>query len=81
MVKLPTIIFDEIDTGVSGKVAEMMAKIMEEMGLVRLAMDGEQLLAAPVEGCAKVDLNRSVLLRRLKADQRRVSTAVFGGGQ
>ena len=31
-VKLPTIIFDEIDTGVSGKVAEMMAKIMREMG-------------------------------------------------
>jgi DNA repair protein RecN (Recombination protein N) len=26
-VKLPTIIFDEIDTGVSGKVAEMMALI------------------------------------------------------
>ncbi|MBP5355798.1 MAG: DNA repair protein RecN [Prevotella sp.] len=31
-VKLPTIIFDEIDTGVSGKTAEMMAKIMQEMG-------------------------------------------------
>ena len=31
-VKLPTIIFDEIDTGVSGKVAEMMARIMREMG-------------------------------------------------
>ena len=31
-VKLPTIIFDEIDTGVSGKIAEMMAKIMQEMG-------------------------------------------------
>ena len=31
-VKLPTIIFDEIDTGVSGRVAEMMAKIMQEMG-------------------------------------------------
>ncbi|MCH4147178.1 MAG: DNA repair protein RecN [Prevotella sp.] len=31
-VKLPTIIFDEIDTGVSGKVAEMMALIMKEMG-------------------------------------------------
>ena len=31
-VKLPTIIFDEIDTGVSGKVAQMMAHIMEEMG-------------------------------------------------
>ncbi len=31
-VKLPTIIFDEIDTGVSGKVAEKMAEIMQEMG-------------------------------------------------
>jgi DNA repair protein RecN (Recombination protein N) len=31
-VKLPTIIFDEIDTGVSGKIAEMMAQIMQEMG-------------------------------------------------
>jgi DNA repair protein RecN (Recombination protein N) len=31
-VKLPTIIFDEIDTGVSGSIAEKMALIMEEMG-------------------------------------------------
>lgn len=31
-VKLPTIIFDEIDTGVSGKIAEKMAQIMAEMG-------------------------------------------------
>lgn len=31
-VKLPTIIFDEIDTGVSGHVAEKMAVIMKEMG-------------------------------------------------
>ena len=31
-VKLPTIIFDEIDTGVSGSVAEKMAQIMYEMG-------------------------------------------------
>lgn len=31
-VKLPTIIFDEIDTGVSGSVAEKMAHIMDEMG-------------------------------------------------
>ncbi len=31
-VKLPTIIFDEIDTGVSGKTAEKMAQIMAEMG-------------------------------------------------
>lgn len=31
-VKLPTIIFDEIDTGVSGSVAEKMARIMRQMG-------------------------------------------------
>ena len=31
-VKLPTIIFDEIDTGVSGYIAEKMALIMQEMG-------------------------------------------------
>lgn len=31
-VKLPTIIFDEIDTGVSGRIAEKMAEIMRQMG-------------------------------------------------
>ena len=32
VVKLPTIIFDEIDTGVSGKIAEQMAQMMRDMG-------------------------------------------------
>lgn len=31
-VQLPTIIFDEIDTGVSGKIAQQMAFTMKEMG-------------------------------------------------
>lgn len=31
-VKLPTIIFDEIDTGVSGEIADRMADMMYEMG-------------------------------------------------
>lgn len=31
-VKLPTIIFDEIDAGVSGSIAEKMALIMQDMG-------------------------------------------------
>ncbi|MDL2212723.1 DNA repair protein RecN [Bacteroides sp. OttesenSCG-928-D19] len=30
--KLPTIVFDEIDTGVSGEIADRMADIMQEMG-------------------------------------------------
>lgn len=32
VVKLPTIVFDEIDTGVSGEIADRMADIMFEMG-------------------------------------------------
>ena len=32
VMSLPTIIFDEIDTGVSGHIAEYMAKIMHKMG-------------------------------------------------
>ena len=47
-------------------------KIMEEMGLVRLKLEDDCLLAAPVEGCAKVDLNRSALLKRLRSAQRQV---------
>ena len=31
-VELPTIVFDEIDTGVSGEIADRMADIMQEMG-------------------------------------------------
>lgn len=31
-ISMPTIIFDEIDTGVSGKIAESMALIMRQMG-------------------------------------------------
>ncbi len=31
-IKLPTIIFDEIDTGVSGEVAQKMAFLLQEMG-------------------------------------------------
>ncbi len=31
-VKLPTIVFDEIDTGVSGEIADRMADMMHEMG-------------------------------------------------
>lgn len=32
VTSLPTIIFDEIDTGVSGHIAEAMARIMQQMG-------------------------------------------------
>lgn len=38
--KLPTIIFDEIDTGVSGEIADKMASIMQEM-----SRDGRQVIS------------------------------------
>ena len=40
--------------------------------MVRLALEDDTLLAEPVEGCAKVDLNRSALLKSLRAAQRAV---------
>lgn len=36
----PTVIFDEIDTGVSGRIAEQMARIMQEM-----SSDGKQVIS------------------------------------
>ena len=36
-VKLPTIIFDEIDTGVSGKIAEQMAQMMQGIKAPRIS--------------------------------------------
>lgn len=39
-VKLPTIIFDEIDTGVSGEIADKMASIMQDM-----SQDGRQVIS------------------------------------
>lgn len=38
--ELPTIIFDEIDTGVSGQIAQSMARIMQQMGC-----DGRQVIS------------------------------------
>ncbi len=39
-ISLPTIIFDEIDTGVSGEIADRMGKIMSQM-----ALDGMQIIS------------------------------------
>ena len=48
-VKLPTIVFDEIDTGVSGEIADRMADIMQEMGQVISITHLPQIAA---RGCA-----------------------------
>ena len=52
-VKLPTIVFDEIDTGVSGEIADRMADIMQEMGEQdRQVISITQLPQIAARGCA-----------------------------
>ena len=77
-VKLPTIIFDEIDTGVSGKIAEKMAEMMREMGqaerqvisithLPQIAALGSAHYKVEKEETAKGTVSR---MRQLTADER-----------
>lgn len=49
---LPTIIFDEIDTGVSGEIADKMASIMQEMGEVMQVISITHLPQIAAKGAA-----------------------------
>ncbi|MEG1562399.1 MAG: DNA repair protein RecN [Bacteroides sp.] len=77
-VKLPTIVFDEIDTGVSGEIADRMADIMQEMGEQnRQVISITHLPQIAARGCAhyKVykrdnDTQTNSHIRRLTADER-----------
>jgi DNA repair protein RecN (Recombination protein N) len=77
-VKLPTIIFDEIDTGVSGSIAEKMSLIMEDMGrqhrqvisithLPQIAARGRAHYKVYKEDTADHTVSH---IRRLNADER-----------
>lgn len=88
-VKLPTIIFDEIDTGVSGKMAEKMAEIMKEMGntdrqvisithLPQIAAMGDA--HYKVEKYDTADGTNSVM-RRLTDDERVIEIAQMMSGE
>ena len=77
-VKLPTIVFDEIDTGVSGEIADRMADIMQEMGgQNRQVISITHLPQIASRGCAhyKVykkdsDTETNSHIRRLTDDER-----------
>lgn len=77
-VKLPTIVFDEIDTGVSGEIADRMADIMQEMGgQNRQVISITHLPQIASRGCAhyKVykkdsDTETNSHIRRLTNDER-----------
>ena len=86
--KLPTIVFDEIDTGVSGEVANKMAVIMHNMGntmqivsithLPQIAAKGDQHIKI-----YKEDLNEvtTTHLQILDKDERVVEIAQMLGGK
>jgi len=77
-VKLPTIIFDEIDTGVSGSIAEKMALIMQEMGKQnRQVISITHLPQIAARGCAHYKVYKqdnetetNSHIRRLTDDER-----------
>lgn len=85
--KLPTIIFDEIDTGVSGEIANQMARIMGEMSnstqllsithLPQIAAKGEYHIKVYKEDVNDVTRTR---LRSLNLDERILEIAQMIGG-
>lgn len=75
--QLPTIIFDEIDTGVSGEIADKMAEIMKEMGACMQVISITHLpqIAAKGKVHYKVykqdnETSTSSNIRRLKEEER-----------
>lgn len=86
--KLPTIIFDEIDTGVSGEIANKMALIMSEMSasmqllsithLPQIAAKGEHHIKVYKEDINEVTVTR---LKTLNTDERIVEIAQMIGGK
>ncbi len=77
-VKLPTIVFDEIDTGVSGEIADRMADIMQEMGeQERQVISITHLPQIAARGCAHYKVYKqdsetetNSHIRRLTDDER-----------
>lgn len=86
--KLPTIIFDEIDTGVSGDIAQKMAGILQKMGknmqviaithLPQIAGKGDSHFKIYKEDAAQKTITNIV---ELKADQRVEELAMMLGGK
>ncbi|MFK5958582.1 MAG: DNA repair protein RecN [Lutibacter sp.] len=87
-LKLPTIIFDEIDTGVSGEVSQKMAEIMKDMSsnmqvitithLPQIAAKGKQHYKV-----YKQDIENNIVtkLRKLSENERITEIAEMLGGK
>lgn len=86
-IQLPTIMFDEIDTGVSGEISNKMASIMQQMSktmqvftithLPQIAAKGDTHFKVYKEDVDEITLTQ---LKRLNQDERIVEIAQMLGG-
>jgi len=87
-IQLPTIMFDEIDTGVSGEISNMMAQIMQQMSKTMQVFTITHLPQIAAKGDVhfrvfKEDVNDKTLTKlvRLNNDERIVEIAQMLGGK
>ncbi|MFD1293633.1 DNA repair protein RecN [Lutibacter holmesii] len=87
-LKLPTIIFDEIDTGVSGDVSQKMADIMQEMSMNMQVITITHLPQIAAKGqqhykVYKQDISNNIVtqLKTLSNDERIIEIAEMLGGK
>lgn len=85
--QLPTIMFDEIDTGVSGEISNKMASIMQQMSKTMQVFTITHLPQIAAKGDThfkvfKEDINEvtQTQLKRLNADERVIEIAQMLGG-
>lgn len=87
-IQLPTIIFDEIDTGVSGEISNKMAQIMEQMSQSMQVLTITHLPQIAAKGAVhfkvyKTDKGQQTItnLVRLTSEERLVEIAQMLGGK
>ena len=86
--KLPTIMFDEIDTGISGEIAHKMGDIMNQMSLSMQVFSITHLPQIAVKGKShfkvfKKDMGKTTVtsLKKLSKEERLVEIAQMLGGK
>ncbi|MGB2128328.1 MAG: DNA repair protein RecN [Flavicella sp.] len=85
--KLPTIIFDEIDTGVSGEVGHLIANVMQEMSAYMQVVTITHLPQIAAKGTSHFKVYKkevagvtSTFLKKLTSEERVIEVAeIFGG--
>ena len=86
--QLPTIMFDEIDTGVSGEIAHKMGRIMEQMSVTMQVFSITHLPQIAAKGQShfkvyKEDIDETTVtaLKKLTNDERVLEIAQMLGGK